>query len=955
LESAQGLAEATDFPRIHAAHLLLALLRETGGYLDAKLTVRFNGLKAATIAESLQEILELEAPGDDEESQAGDLFVVPCGASAAKVLAMAGELAHQWRNEKISLAALSCALLDPADSYSLLAFGDAGLGQKELGELAASLTVDPDGIIEKKLPVFDGDRICIDSFGRLACQALQALTQRGEGRLLLAEDFLIAFLSLEGSRTLEALHVMGLNPKSILGALTQRYGESKGGKPGVLERSRLGRLLSGILEQAGELAQKEASEAIGESHLMRTYIARVASSTGSLLERLGINPVRLAEYLEKYKADREPAAPEGSFAMVQDVAGYLSQRVVAQEEAIRVVVPAMQRMRLGMNEPGRPLGVFLFLGATGVGKTELAKAVADIAFGPKPGVPEPYLIRIDCGKLTTEWDIKQLVGAPQGLVGYKEGTLTNGLRDKGSRCIVLFDEAEKAHPKVWQSLLTFFDEGIVTEADGTRYDATGCILVATSNLGYSDAIEKFRLYDRSAEELAQLRPKLDEFIWKRVTEYFSPEFRGRFGRENVLFFNHFTRAAYRQMLERQSQKAIDEMGEKGITVTVDAAALDALTDLAWDNRAEGARPVHRLITKFVRNLVVNMRAGNPACDRVEVNYSGELARAHAARQAARKAHSPDDIETYLNGRVINQAEAVRLLTPAIKRMRSGMNEPGRLIGSFLFLGPSGVGKTELAKAIAGAAFGAKAGTGDSCLIRIDCGKLTEARDIVQLLGAPQGLVGYKEGTLTNGLREKGGRCVIVFDEVEKANPHIWQSLLTFFDEGIVTEADGTRHDATCCILVATSNLGFAEAITAFRLFDIAPEDAQALRPQVVEFVWNKVASYFSPEFLGRFGKENVVLFNHFARSDYRTILVSQVASLTAEMEGRGLECSVDDPVLDKLVELAWVRRSEGARTVRRLITGYLRDQIVDGRESDPDRTVFHFCIGNDGEIAALDR
>ena len=108
------------------------------------------------------------------------------------------------------------------------------------------------------------------------------------------------------------------------------------------------------------------------------------------------------------------------------------------------------------------------------------------------------------------------------------------------------------------------------------------------------------------------------------------------------------------------------------------------------------------------------------------------------------------------------------------------------------------------------------------------GKLTEARDIVQLLGAPQGLGGYKEGTLTNGLRDKSGKCVIVFDEVEKADPHIWQSLLTFFDEGIVTEADGTRHDATGCILVATSNLGYKDAISAFRLFDIAQEDALAL-------------------------------------------------------------------------------------------------------------------------------
>jgi len=630
-----------------------------------------------------------------------------------------------------------------------------------------------------------------------------------------------------------------------------------------------------------------------------------------------------------------------------DLESLLKDRVVHQDHAIRAVLPSLKRLRAGLNEPGRLMGVFLFLGATGTGKTELARTIADVTFGKKAGAKDSHLILINCGVLKEPRDIVQILGAPQGLVGYKEGALTNGLRDKGNRCVILFDEAEKAHPQVWQSLLQLFDEGLVMEADGTQHDATGCILVATSNLGYAAAIDK--------SELEQLRPKVEEFVWKRVAEYFSPEFRGRFGRENVLFFNHFTREAYREMLERQGMGVVVEMRERGIDLSIDAQVLDALTDLAWDKRTEGARPVRRLITQYVRDSVVSARADNPKCSAVRVSLSGELARVHAAQNASRKAESVEDVESYLNARVINQAHAVRLLVPAVKRMRMGMNEPGRLIGTFLFLGPSGVGKTEMAKAVADAAFGPKLGVVDPFMIRVDCGKLTESRDIVQLLGAPQGLVGYKEGTLTNGLRDKGGRCVIVFDEVEKADPHIWQSLLTFFDEGIVTEADGTRHDATGCILVATSNLGYKDAISAFRLFDIAQEDALALRPQVEEFVWSKVSNYFSPEFLGRFGKENVVLFNHFGESDYRVIIGNQVTALEAEMEGRGIECTVEEPILDKLVEFAWARRSEGARTVRRLITAYLRDQIVDGLGVDPQRTVFHFCVKEDGEITALDR
>jgi len=657
--------------------------------------------------------------------------------------------------------------------------------------------------------------------------------------------------------------------------------------------------------------------------------------------------------MKEFQERRGPTGPMGT-GMV-DLEVYLSGRVVRQEQAIRAVLPALKRMRAGLHEHGRLKGAYLFLGATGVGKTELARAIADVAFGKKPEGKDGNLILINCGALTEPRDVVQILGAPQGLVGYKEGILTNGLRDKGGRCVILFDEAEKAHPKIWQSLLQLFDDGIVMEADGTQYDATGCVLVATSNLGYSAAIDKFRLYERTESELEQLRPQVEESIWKQVTEYFSPEFRGRFGRENVLFFNHFTRTAYREILERQVGQLASEMQEKGIELTVESRVLDALADLAWEKRAEGARQVRRLITQYVRDVVVNTRADNPECARVRIGYSGRLEQDHAALQAQQKARSIDDPESYLNARVINQGQAVRILVPAIKRMRLGMNEAGRMAGTFLFLGPSGVGKTELAKATADAVFGPKPGVIDPYLIRIDCGKFTEPRDIVQLLGAPQGLVGYKEGVLTNSLREKGGRCVIVFDEAEKANPHIWQSLLTLFDEGIVTEADGTRYDATGSLLVATSNLGYKEAVQAFRLFEIEPEDAEALRPQVEQFIWNKITGYFSPEFLGRFGRENIVLFNHFGKPDYRAILANQLAALRAEMQGRGLEVTVDEAVVDRLVEFAWERRNEGARTVRRIVTGYLRNPIVDGLEIDSGRRVFHFVLRDDGEVVTLER
>jgi ATP-dependent Clp protease ATP-binding subunit ClpA len=610
-DSAQGLAEMTDHSLVTPAHMMLALLFQEGGCLDKKLRARFNGLRASTVGDSLKEILEMRAPdGDGAGNQSIELFLIPCSASVLAALKRARELANEWKKEKIPVEALACALLDAVDGDALEAFGDAEIGRKELGELAEAIAEESKNSLAGKTSngprIWDGDQICMESFGPVASEGLRTLTRMGEGRPLLGEDLLIAFLSNDSSRTTEALHIMSLNPGSICATLRQRYGEIKTGKGGVIERNRMGRMLGGILASAEEMARQENTAKISESHLMRAYVARVSGSAGNLLEKLGINPIRLAGYLSKYKQDREPSdKAAGQFEMVQDLEGYLSQRVIGQQEAIRVVVPALKRMRLGMNEPGRPLGVFLFLGATGVGKTELAKAVADIAFGPKPGVRDPYLIRIDCGKLKEGRDIVQLLGAPQGLVGYKEGALTNGFRDKGASCIVLFDEAEKAHPDIWQALLTFFDEGIVTEADGTLYDATGCILIATSNLGYKEATDVFRLYDISAEDARAMRPQVEEFVWKKVTGYFSPEFIGRFGKENVVLFNQFAESDYRAIVGSQVDSLIVEMQARSLDCRVDEAVVNKLVALAWAKRNEGARTVRRLIRANLRDPIVD--------------------------------------------------------------------------------------------------------------------------------------------------------------------------------------------------------------------------------------------------------------------------------------------------------------------------------------------------------------
>lgn len=308
-----------------------------------------------------------------------------------------------------------------------------------------------------------------------------------------------------------------------------------------------------------------------------------------------------------------------------------------------------------------------------------------------------------------------------------------------------------------------------------------------------------------------------------------------------------------------------------------------------------------------------------------------------------------EIGGWLRARVINQDEAVELAAKALLRMRSGLGEPNQVLAKFLFLGPTGVGKTEMARAMGEIAFGEKPGQKDHYLIRIDCGAFAEKRDIVQLTGAAQGLVGYKEGQLTNGLRDKP-RSVVLFDEAEKAHHEIWQSLLPLFDEGLVREADGTEFDATGCILVATSNHGYAEAVYKHDVWNRPWHD---VRDKVRNSVWEAVQGYFSPEFLGRFGRENVIFFNHFDREHYLAILKLQCHRLVTEMEGRGLKVDIDDAVIEELVGRAYAERRDGARPVRRLITRHFRDNLISARTADPQRAHFKFHL-RAGSIALME-
>jgi len=263
----------------------------------------------------------------------------------------------------------------------------------------------------------------------------------------------------------------------------------------------------------------------------------------------------------------------------------LKERVVGQDEAIRLVSDAIRRGRAGLAEPNRPVGSFLFLGPTGVGKTELAKALAEFLFDD-----EKAMVRIDMSEYMEKHTVARLIGAPPGYVGYEEGgQLTEAVRRR-PYTVILLDEIEKAHPEVFNLLLQVLDEGRLTDGHGRTVDFKNTVIIMTSNLG-SELI-----YDYGREERQKLKEKIDELL--KLT--FRPEFLNRL--DEIVVFNPLTREDLLKIVDIQLNRLRETLKEKGIELEVTRKAREKLAEAGFDPTF-GARPLKRVIQReLVNNL-----------------------------------------------------------------------------------------------------------------------------------------------------------------------------------------------------------------------------------------------------------------------------------------------------------------------------------------------------------------
>ncbi|HZJ12537.1 MAG TPA: ATP-dependent chaperone ClpB [Methyloceanibacter sp.] len=372
----------------------------------------------------------------------------------------------------------------------------------------------------------------------------------------------------------------------------------------------------GDLAKAGELAYGVIPDLEAKLKKMEED-----ESKGGVMAQEVVTPDLIAQIVSRWTGIRVDKMLEGEREKLLRMETQIAKRVVGQEEAVEAVSTAVRRSRAGLQDPNRPIGSFMFLGPTGVGKTELSRALAEFMFDD-----EHAMIRIDMSEYMEKHSVARLIGAPPGYVGYEEGgALTEAVRRRPYQ-VILFDEIEKAHSDVFNVLLQVLDDGRLTDGQGRTVDFRNTLIIMTSNLGSEYLVSHAEGEDNDA---------VRERVMKEVRDHFRPEFINRV--DEIILFHRLKREHMGKIVDIQLQRLMKLLADRKITLAVDDAAKEWLGKKGYDP-AYGARPLKRAIQKYVQDPLAELLLDGKIHDgetvKITAGKDGLMFNGAAAKKAA---------------------------------------------------------------------------------------------------------------------------------------------------------------------------------------------------------------------------------------------------------------------------------------------------------------------------------
>ncbi|MGY4632245.1 ATP-dependent chaperone ClpB [Thermostichus sp. OS-CIW-29] len=362
------------------------------------------------------------------------------------------------------------------------------------------------------------------------------------------------------------------------------------------------------LNRAAELKYGKLMELERQIQEQEAHLAKLQTN-GEPLLREQVTPEDIAEIVSRWTGIPVTSLMESEKQKLLRLEAHLHQRVVGQDEAVAAVAAAIRRARAGMKDPNRPIGSFLFMGPTGVGKTELARALAEFLFDTSEA-----MVRIDMSEYMEKHSVSRLIGAPPGYVGYEEGGQLSEAVRRRPYSVVLFDEVEKAHPDVFNILLQVLDDGRITDSQGRTVDFKNTIIIMTSNIG-SDLILEIGADESRYEEMKSQ-------VLTLLRQHFRPEFLNRV--DEIIIFHALTREQIRQIVSLQMRRVEQLLADQQIELLLTEEAKDYLAELGYDPMF-GARPLKRVIQREIENPIATKLLENEFLpgDRILVEVANE--------------------------------------------------------------------------------------------------------------------------------------------------------------------------------------------------------------------------------------------------------------------------------------------------------------------------------------------